>query len=55
VVIVGFLLAVLFVTGQTLQVFYQIPFTMVQLVEAIIVISVASSEFLIRHRVRWTR
>ena len=35
VVIVGFLLAVLFVTGQTLQVFYQIPFTMVQLVEAI--------------------
>jgi ABC-type uncharacterized transport system permease subunit len=55
VVIVGFLLAVLFVTGQTLQVFYQIPFTMVQLVEAIIVIAVASSEFLIRHRIRWTR
>jgi ABC-type uncharacterized transport system permease subunit len=55
VVIVGFLLAVLFVTGQALQVFYQIPFTMVQLIEAIIVISVASSEFLIRHRIRWTR
>ncbi len=55
VVIVGFLLAVLFVTGQTLQVFYQIPFTMVQLIEAIIVIAVASSEFLIRHRIRWTR
>ena len=55
VVIVGFLLAVLFVTGQALQVFYQIPFTMVQLVEAIIVIAVASSEFLIRHRIRWTR
>ena len=45
----------LFVTGQTLQVFYQIPFTMVQMIEAIIVMSVASSEFLIRHRVRWTR
>jgi ABC-type uncharacterized transport system permease subunit len=55
VVLVGFLLAVLFVTGQTLQVFYQIPFTMVQLIEAIMVIAVASSEFLIRHRVRWSR
>lgn len=55
VVLVGFLLAVLFVAGQTLQVFYQIPFTMVQLIEAIIVIAVASSEFLIRHRIRWTR
>ena len=55
VVFVGFLLAVLFVAGQALQVFYQIPFTMVQLVEAIIVIAVASSEFLIRHRIRWTR
>jgi ABC-type uncharacterized transport system permease subunit len=53
--VVGFLLAVLFVTGQTLQVFYQIPFTMVQLIQAIIVIAVASSEFLIRHRMRWTR
>jgi general nucleoside transport system permease protein len=52
---VGFLVAVLFITGQTLQVFYQIPFTMVQLIEAIIVMSVASSEFFIRHRVRWIR
>ena len=50
-----FLIAVLFITGQTLQVFYQIPFTMVQMIEAIIVIAVASSEFLIRHRVRWIR
>jgi simple sugar transport system permease protein len=55
VAVVGFLIAVLFITGQTLQVFYQIPFTMVQLIEAIIVIAVASSEFLIRHRIRWTR
>jgi simple sugar transport system permease protein len=51
--LVGFLIAVLFVTGQTLQVFYQIPFAMVQLIQAIIVIAVASSEFLIRHRIRW--
>jgi simple sugar transport system permease protein len=55
VAVAAFLIAVLFVTGQTLQVFYQIPFTMVQLIEAIIVITVASSEFLIRHRIRWTR
>jgi simple sugar transport system permease protein len=55
VALVGFLIAVLFITGQTLQVFYQIPFTMVQMIEAIIVIAVASSEFLIRHRVRWIR
>jgi simple sugar transport system permease protein len=55
VAVVGFLIAVLFITGQTLQVFYQIPFTMVQLIEAIIVMSVASSEFFVRHRVRWIR
>jgi len=55
VAVVGFLVAVLFITGQTLQVFYQIPFAMVQMIEAIIVIAVASSEFLIRHRVRWIR
>jgi simple sugar transport system permease protein len=55
VAIVGFLVAVLYVTGQTLQVFYQIPFTMVQLIQAILVIAVASSEFFIRHRLHWTR
>jgi ABC-type uncharacterized transport system permease subunit len=55
VAVVGFLVAVLYVTGQTLQVFYQIPFTMVQLIQAIIVIAVASSEFFIRHRIHWTR
>lgn len=55
VALVGFLIAVLFITGQTLQVFYQIPFTMVQMIEAIIVMAVASSEFFIRHRIRWIR
>jgi simple sugar transport system permease protein len=55
VAVVGFLIAVLFITGQTLQVFYQIPFTMVQLIEAIIVISAACSEFFVRHRVRIIR
>jgi simple sugar transport system permease protein len=55
VAIVGFLIGVLFITGQALQIFYQIPFTMVQLIEAIIVMSVASSEFFIRHRIRLIR
>ncbi len=46
------LIAVLMVAGQSLQVFYQIPFAMVQLIQAIIVISVAASEFFIHYRLR---
>ena len=49
---VALLLALLFVTGQSLQVFYQIPGAMVQLIQAIIVMSVAAADFFIRHRVR---
>lgn len=52
---VGLAFAWLFVTGQSLQVFYQIPFAMVQLIQAIIVICVASSEFAMRHRLRLVR
>jgi simple sugar transport system permease protein len=48
---VAVLVAMLFVTGQNLQVFYQIPFAMVQLIQAIIVMCVAASEFFLRHRV----
>jgi general nucleoside transport system permease protein len=51
--IVAFLIAMLFVTGQSLQIFYQIPFAMVQMIQAIIVMCVAASEFFIRHRVRF--
>lgn len=47
--------AVLFVAGQSLQVFYQIPGSMVQLIQAVIVITVASAEFFIRYRVHWSR
>ncbi len=50
--VVAVLVAGLFVTGRTLQVFYQIPFAMVQLIQAIIVICVAGSEFFVRHRIR---
>lgn len=49
---VAFLLAILFVTGQSLQVFYQIPGAMVQLIQAVIVMTVAAADFFIRHRVR---
>jgi general nucleoside transport system permease protein len=52
---VAFLLAMLFVTGQSLQVFYQIPGAMVQLIQAIIVMTVAAADFFIRHRVRLVR
>ncbi|MFM0736420.1 ABC transporter permease [Paraburkholderia xenovorans] len=47
---VAVLVAVLFVAGRGLQVFYQIPFSMVQLIQAILVISVAASDFFVRHR-----
>lgn len=47
--------AILFVAGQSLQVFYQIPGGMVQLIQAVIVISVAAAEFFIRHRLKWAR
>jgi len=49
------LIAMLFVTGQSFQIFYQIPFSMVQMIQAIIVMCVAASEFFIRHRIRLQR
>jgi simple sugar transport system permease protein len=55
VALVALLIAMLFDAGRSLQVFNQIPFSMVQLVEAIIVMSVAASEFFVRHRLRWSR
>jgi general nucleoside transport system permease protein len=53
--VVAIFFAILFVSGRSLQVFYQIPFAMVQLIQAIIVISVAASEFFMRHRLHWVR
>lgn len=47
------LVGVLFVAGQSLQVFYAVPAAMVQLIQAVIVICVAASDFLVHHRVRW--
>jgi general nucleoside transport system permease protein len=51
--IVAVLVAMLFVAGQSLQIFYQIPFSMVELIQAIIVMCVAASEFFARHRIHW--
>jgi simple sugar transport system permease protein len=51
--LVAMLVAVLFVAGQGLQVFYQIPFAMVRLIQAIVIICVAASEFFMRHELRW--
>ncbi|MFT4190375.1 MAG: ABC transporter permease [Comamonas sp.] len=50
--VVALLVATLFVAGRSLQVFYQIPFSMVQLIQAILVICVAASDFFIHHRIR---
>ncbi len=55
VIVVAFFVAILFVAGQSLQVFYQIPGAIVQLIQAIVVISVAAAEFFIRHRLKWTK
>jgi general nucleoside transport system permease protein len=51
---IAFLIAMLFDAGRSLQVFDQIPFSMVQLIQGIIVMSVAASEFFIRYRLRWS-
>lgn len=50
ILIVSLLFSILVIGGQSLQVFYQIPFAMVQLIQAIIVMCVAGSEFFIRYR-----
>lgn len=51
-ILTALLIALLFVAGQSLQVFYQIPFDMVQLIQAILVICIASSDFFIGYRIR---
>jgi general nucleoside transport system permease protein len=50
--VVAVLVAVLFIGMQSLQVFYQIPFATAQLVQALLVLCVAASDFFVRHRVR---
>lgn len=52
IILVSVFVATLMIGGQSLQVFYQVPFAMVQLIQAIVVICVAASEFFIRYRFR---
>jgi len=53
VVIVAFFMALLTLLGQSLQVFYQVPFALVQLIQAIFIICVAASEFFLTYRLHW--
>lgn len=53
--LVAFLFSTLVIAGQSLQVFYHIPFAMVQLIQALVVMCVAASEFFIRYRIVFVR
>jgi ABC-type uncharacterized transport system permease subunit len=53
--VVAALMSVLVIAGQNLQVFYSVPSSMVQLIQALIVMCVAASDFLTQHRLRWSR
>ena len=55
VVVFAFLMAVLILLGQSLQVFFGLPFALVQLIQAIFIICVASSEFFLTYRMHWLR
>ncbi|CAN1725179.1 general nucleoside transport system permease protein [Hyphomicrobium sp. 1Nfss2.1] len=54
-ILVSLLVATFFVASQSLQVFYQVPGAIVQLIQAVIVISVAGFEFFNRFRLRLAR
>jgi len=54
-ILVSLLVATFFIASQSLQVFYQVPGAIVQLIQAVIVISVAGFEFFNRFRVRLAR
>jgi ABC-type uncharacterized transport system permease subunit len=53
VLVVSFAMAVLLLLGQSLQVFFGIPVSLVQLVQAIFIVCVAASEFFLTYRMHW--
>ena len=53
--IVAFLIGGLYVAGESLKVIYGLPAALVGLIQAIIVLTVISSEFFIRYRLRLVR
>ena len=54
VVLVSFLMGGLYVACDSLKVFYNLPSPLVGLIQAIMVLSVATSEFFIRYRVKFS-
>ena len=52
VLVVAFLTAGLFVGGQSIKIFYDLPPAMIGMILSIVLLSVASSEFFIRYRLR---
>lgn len=55
VVIAAFFMAVLVQVGQSLQVFFGTPFSLVRLTQAIFILCVACSEFFVTYRMHWRR
>ena len=55
VLFVAFLMGGLYVSGDSLKIFYNLPAAVVGLIQAIIVLSVAASEFFVRYRLRIAR
>lgn len=46
-------MAILLLVGQSLQVFFQTPFALVQLAQALFIVCVAGSEFFLTYRMHW--
>ncbi|MDG1880098.1 MAG: ABC transporter permease [Paracoccaceae bacterium] len=55
VAVVALFMAMLVLLGQSLQVFYQVPFALIQLIQAIFIICVAASEFFLTYRMHWRK
>jgi simple sugar transport system permease protein len=53
VLVTAFFMAVLIQLGQSLQVFFGTPFSVVRLTQAIFIICVAASEFFLTYRMHW--
>ena len=55
VVLVAFLMGGLYVAGESMKVFYNLPDSIIGLIQAIIVLSITASEFFVRYRVRFVK
>ncbi len=55
VVLVAFLMGGLYVAGESMKVFYNLPDSIIGLIQAIIVLSITASEFFVRYRIRFIK